>query len=105
MELTVFFKCLSGAFRFKLISLIVENQKLRVCDLMCLLDEPCQPRVSRELALLREANILQVTKQKRWVYYSISNNLPSWGEDIIHLAITNYSNTNCESEPNNTLAK
>ena len=52
MDQVNFFKCLSDETRLNIVTLIVENKELCVCDLTEKL-QLSQPKISRHLALLR----------------------------------------------------
>lgn len=80
-----FFKCLADETRLKSILLIDQEQELCVCELMQALDE-IQPKISRHLAQLRKAGILQDRKQSQWVFYSINTELPQWALTVIQQA-------------------
>ena len=54
-----------------------------VCDLMELLNLS-QPKVSRHLAILREANLVETERRGQWVYYSLAAHLPEWAFDVLH---------------------
>ncbi len=81
-----FFKALGDETRLRLLLLIAQNKKLCVCDLEeATLDS--QPKVSRHLAVLRKAGIVDSKKQGLWVYYSLSANLDSWQKNVIKNAL------------------
>ena len=56
-----------------------------VCDLMTALDLS-QPKVSRHLAILREAGLVATERRGQWIYYSLSPDFPLWASDIIRVA-------------------
>ena len=99
MDQVNFFKCLSDETRLNIVTLIVENKELCVCDLTEKL-QLSQPKISRHLALLRASGLLQDRRQGQWVYYSINPNLPSWANDVLNiLAVQNDDlMTHTESE-------
>ena len=82
MQATIFFKSLSDQTRFELIMLMQHHKTLCVCDFTDLLDLS-QPKISRHLAHLREIGIVSTFKKGRWVYYSISTELPAWCQTVI----------------------
>jgi len=90
MDPLSFFKCLADETRLKSILLIHQEQELCVCELMQALDE-IQPKISRHLAQLRKAGILQDRKQSQWVFYSINTKLPQWALSVIQQASLNDS--------------
>jgi len=74
---TDFFKCLADDTRLKILLMILSEQELCVCELMTAL-EGSQPKISRHLALLKKSNIVSTNKQRQWVYYRLSADLPHW---------------------------
>jgi protein-tyrosine-phosphatase/DNA-binding transcriptional ArsR family regulator len=71
------FKIMSDPLRLKVLMLIEDEKALSVSDLVNVL-EVSQPKVSRHLALLREVGLLTIQKQGLWVFYSLSDQLPTW---------------------------
>jgi ArsR family transcriptional regulator len=65
---------LFGAFadetRLRILNLLSAGE-LCVCDLCEVLDE-IQPKVSRHLATLRRAGLVDVRRQGKWKYYSLA---------------------------------
>ena len=57
-----------------------------VCDLMTALDLS-QPKVSRHLAILRDASLVETERRGQWVYYSLATNLPEWVVNTIELLL------------------
>ena len=64
------FKALSDETRLRIISLL-SNSELCVCDLIAALDLP-QSTVSRHLATLRNAELVEDRRQGIWMYYRIA---------------------------------
>lgn len=77
-----FFKCLSDDTRYQIIMLIFKHQQLCVCEFTEILDLS-QPKISRHLAQLRNCGVLSDHREGRWVYYRLSETLPSWCTAII----------------------
>lgn len=71
------FKMLSDPDRLRLLLLLDAEGELCVCELVHALTLP-QPRVSQQLALLRQAHLLSFRKQGRWIHYSLAAELPAW---------------------------
>ncbi|MGX9462064.1 metalloregulator ArsR/SmtB family transcription factor [Shewanella sp. A14] len=78
-----FYKCLTDDIRLKSIMLAHYHGELCVCELMEALDEESQPKVSRNLALLKKAAIISDRKHGQWVFYRINPNLPLWAKSVI----------------------
>ena len=78
-----FYKCLTDDIRLKTLMLTHYHGELCVCELMQALDEDSQPKVSRNLALLKKANILSDRKHGQWVFYRINPGLALWAKSVI----------------------
>ncbi len=72
-----FFKILGDLTRLRILTLLSREGELCVCELTHALGE-IQPKISRHLALLREAEIVLDHRQGQWVYYRINPKLPDW---------------------------
>jgi len=73
----LFCKALADATRARLVLLMAREDELCVCELTCALGES-QPKISRHLALLRDAGLLLDRRQGQWVYYRLAPQLPTW---------------------------
>ncbi|WP_226538116.1 metalloregulator ArsR/SmtB family transcription factor [Marinobacter nauticus] len=71
------FKALGDELRLAATVLICRHGELCVCELMEAFDAP-QPKVSRHLACLRDAGLLEAERRGQWVYYYLSPRLPGW---------------------------
>ena len=71
------FKTLSDETRLSIVMLLRE-----VCDLCSATNEP-QPKVSRHMALLREAGLVIDRREGKWIYYRLSPNMPAWAATVI----------------------
>lgn len=67
------FKALGDETRLRIMGLLLEGGELCVCDLMEVLDLP-QSTVSRHLAYLRNAGLVDDRRQGAWVYYRLIEN-------------------------------
>lgn len=45
-----------------------------------------QPKVSRHLALMRDAGLVEARREGKWMHYRICPGLESWGQEIISRA-------------------
>jgi len=77
MQIEQLTKAISDQTRLRLLMLLVPNQELCVCEFTQALDLS-QPKISRHLAILREADLLQDRKSGLWVYYRLNPALPEW---------------------------
>ncbi len=72
-----FFKNLSDETRLNIALLIFAEQELCVCELTNSLNLS-QPKISRHIAQLRDTGLLVQRRQGKWIYYRLSDSLPSW---------------------------
>ena len=72
-----FCKTLADPTRASIALLVAREKELCVCELTCALNQS-QPKISRHLALLREANLLADRRSGQWVYYRLHPELPKW---------------------------
>ncbi|MDF2183155.1 metalloregulator ArsR/SmtB family transcription factor [Neptuniibacter sp. CAU 1671] len=79
---TDIFKALSDETRLKIMLLLQNGDPMCVCDLTDRL-ELSQPKISRHLALLRGANLLQDERKGQWVYYCLHPDLPDWVHQVL----------------------
>lgn len=77
-----FFESLSDETRRRILVLILRHEELCVCELFQALDVP-QPKVSRHLAVLRDAGILTQRREGTWVFYRIDPQLPAWAYRLL----------------------
>ncbi|GAA5444549.1 arsenic resistance transcriptional regulator ArsR1 [Microbulbifer sp. NBRC 101763] len=77
-----FYKCLADDTRLRTLLLIAYEGELCVCELTAALGLS-QPKISRHLALLRSADLLQDRRQGQWVFYRINPALSDWTKNIL----------------------
>ena len=82
-EPTSFYKCLTDTIRLKTLMLAHYHGELCVCELMEAMEEDSQPKVSRNLAVLKKAKIITDRKHGQWVFYRINPELPLWAKSVI----------------------
>ena len=85
MHADQFFKILADLTRLRVLTLLSREGELCVCELTHALGE-IQPKISRHLALLREAGVALDRRQGQWIYYRINPDLPIWARDVITAA-------------------
>jgi protein-tyrosine-phosphatase/DNA-binding transcriptional ArsR family regulator len=78
-----FYKCLTDTIRLKSLMLTHYHGELCVCELMEAMKEDSQPKVSRNLAVLKKANVITDRKHGQWVFYRINPALPLWAKSVI----------------------
>jgi ArsR family transcriptional regulator len=71
-DLTTLFKLLSDETRLRILILLYLDQ-LCVCQLSGIIAAP-QPRISKNLAKLRDMNLVKDERQEKYVYYRLKNN-------------------------------
>lgn len=78
-----FYKSLTDDVRLKALMLIEYHGELCVCELMEALEEDSQPKISRNLAVLKKANVITDRKHGQWVFYRLNPDLPLWVKSVI----------------------
>jgi len=78
----IVFQMLADTTRLRIVALLQGHGELCVCELTHTLSLS-QPKISRHLAIMREANLLQDRKSGLWVYYRLNNNLPYWAYECL----------------------
>ncbi len=78
-----FYKCLTDDIRLKALMLTHYHGELCVCELMEALDEESQPKLSRNLAVLKKSQIIIARKHGQWMFYRINPALPQWIKTVI----------------------
>lgn len=66
-DLAEFLKALSDETRLRIMALLFQKE-MCVCEI-CDLIEESQPKVSRHLAKLRDADLVRDERQSQWVFY------------------------------------
>ncbi len=79
MKPELLFNILSDATRLRALMLIQSEGEVCVCELTFALNES-QPKISRHLALMRDAGIVQSRREGTWMHYRIGPTLPRNGD-------------------------
>lgn len=77
-----FFRLLADPTRLRSLVLLQREGELCVCELTHALGE-IQPKISRHLALLRDAQVVIDRRQGHWVFYRIHPDLPAWAREVL----------------------
>ncbi|MDD5276109.1 MAG: metalloregulator ArsR/SmtB family transcription factor [Methylovulum sp.] len=85
------FKCLADETRLRCVALLHKEGRLCVCELTHALNL-LQPKISRHLALMRQANLLLDSREGQWVYYQINPDLPAWAMTILDVTVVQADN-------------
>ena len=65
------FRAFADPTRLRILNLLLRGE-LCVCDIVSTLDAP-QPTVSRHLAYLRKARLVEARKDGLWMHYTLAN--------------------------------
>ncbi len=76
------FNLLADATRLRALLLIRAEGEVCVCELTHALEES-QPKISRHLALMRDAGLVTPRREGKWMHYSLARNLPRWAACVI----------------------
>lgn len=76
------FKCLADETRLQLMLLVLAEGELCVGELTHALQQ-AQPTISRQLAQLRQAGLLQDQRRGQWVFYRPHPELPDWAQSLL----------------------
>lgn len=68
--------------RLRCLLLLLAHEQLCVCELTHALGL-AQPHVSRHLASLREAALVQDRRAGLWIHYRINPALPAWVQEVL----------------------
>ena len=79
---THFFHALSNDIRLRIVLLLASEPQLSVCQLVRILDLP-QPKVSRHLAVLREAGVVTVDRKAQWICYRLGDTMQPWQREVV----------------------
>lgn len=80
-----FFPALADPTRLRCLLLLAAEGELCVCELTHALGVS-QPKISRHLAMLREAGIVSDRRDGLWIHYRIHPDLPAWAREILNTA-------------------
>ncbi|MCC5854316.1 MAG: metalloregulator ArsR/SmtB family transcription factor [Idiomarina sp.] len=75
-------KGLADPTRLQLLQLLRQQNRVCVCEFVAALDVS-QPKISRHLALLRNAELVEAEREGQWIYYSLASALPDWIEQAL----------------------
>jgi len=98
------FSILSNPTRLRALMLIQSGGEVCVCELTFTLNES-QPKISRHLALMREAGIVESRREGTWMHYRINHCLPDWSKEIIRQVSYQLTGLNPYMDDRKQLAK
>ncbi len=79
---TDLFKQLSDTTRLRCLMLLMAEGELCVCELTHALGLS-QPKISRHLAHLRQAGLVQDRRVGQWIHYRLHDQLPGWVAQVL----------------------
>ncbi|MGQ9369463.1 ArsR/SmtB family transcription factor [Azospirillum sp. ST 5-10] len=79
------FAALSDPLRLRALALLVRQGELCVCEVTHAL-AIAQPKASKHLATLRDAGLLRVRRDARWVLYAVADDLAPWARRAVAAA-------------------
>jgi ArsR family transcriptional regulator len=88
---TLVFSALADPIRLRSLAHIVQEGELCVCELIAALDLP-QPKISRHLAVMRDAGLLRDRRDARWVLYGLAPENPEWVQQAVAAAVAAVEN-------------
>lgn len=77
MDASLLFDILADESRRKLLLLLLSGGEQCVCNLYTSLNIS-QPKVSRHLAVMREAGLVNARREGKWVHYRLNPQMPLW---------------------------
>jgi ArsR family transcriptional regulator, arsenate/arsenite/antimonite-responsive transcriptional repressor len=77
-----FFEVLSDPIRRRILVLLLIHDERCVCDLNAVLDAP-QPKVSRHLGILRDADLVLARREGVWMHYRLHPEIPAWAMRVL----------------------
>ncbi|MFN2138720.1 MAG: metalloregulator ArsR/SmtB family transcription factor [Candidatus Promineifilaceae bacterium] len=84
------FNLLSDSTRLRCLMLIQAEGEACVCEMTFALEES-QPKISRHLALMRDAGLVKARREGTWMHYRISPELPSWAKESMRQMFQNLA--------------
>ena len=82
MDTQLMFDALVDATRRRILALLVHQGELCVCELTAALDD-IQPKISRHLAVLKDAGIVIARREGTWMFYRLADVLPGWADAVL----------------------
>ncbi|MEQ1717729.1 MAG: metalloregulator ArsR/SmtB family transcription factor [Hyphomicrobium sp.] len=101
---TTVFATLADPIRLRCLALIATEKELCVCELVAALDLP-QPKISRHLAVMRDAGLLRDRRDAQWVLYALSGEMPDWARAAVEAAVAAIRNDSLHTKDRKRLAR
>ena len=85
MDEESFYDALADPVRRRLLAMLLDVSERCVCEMHSALSAS-QPKVSRHLAVLREAGLVAARREGVWIHYRIHPELPTWAyRTLLHM--------------------
>jgi len=81
------FAAFANQTRLRILNLLREQKEICVCDLCEVLGE-LQPKVSRHLAILRDAELVEVRSEGKWRFYALAQPPTALHRDLLRCVRT-----------------
>ena len=91
MKQTETFHMLSDETRLRALALMQREGEMCVCELVCALGLS-QPKISRHMLALRDADLVISSRQAQWVFYAINPDLSDWQHQVLSGALAGINN-------------
>ena len=82
------FTILADPTRLRALMLMQAEDEVCVCELTFAL-QASQPKISRHLAVMREAGIVEPRREGNWMHYRVNPAMPDWAQDLVALVCQN----------------
>lgn len=76
------YKALADSTRLQCLMHLWQEGERCVCDLTAAL-HTSQPKLSRHLAILKRADLLNDRRQGQWIYYRLNPHMPAWAYEVL----------------------
>jgi ArsR family transcriptional regulator len=91
MQPETLFNLLSDTTRLRCLMLIQAEEEACVCEMTFALDES-QPKISRHLALMRDAGLVTARREGTWMHYRIDPQLATWANESLRQVFCQLEN-------------
>lgn len=89
---TEFMRLLADETRLRALLLLQQKGELCVCELTEAL-QVSQPKMSRHLAQLRDAGIVETRRAGQWIHYRLVARLPRWALQLLDNLVAELQST------------
>lgn len=84
MDIQAVFDALADPTRRRILAMLVREGELCVCELTAGLAD-IQPKISRHLAVLKDAGIVVARRDATWMFYRLDATLPAWVAALLEI--------------------